>query len=89
MARYVVRTRVAAAPKSGGGQFRRPVHVRVYDTQAGGTEWHWVRGLTPGLVREWRNVDSRYDGPRSEYGKAIREARELAAKLNEMEEVLV
>ena len=80
--RYVVVTRTVSAPKSGGGQYRRPVAVRVYDTAAGGTEWHWVRRLTPGLVREWHNVDSRYDGPRSEYGKAIRQARALAAELN-------
>ncbi len=36
--RYVVSIRSASAPQSGGGRFRRPVHVRVLDRTA--SEWH-------------------------------------------------
>lgn len=78
--RFVVVTRSAHAPSSGRGRFRRPVHVRVMDSTV--SEWHAVRGLNDGVRYEYRNVDSRYDGPRSEYGQALRAARELAAKLN-------
>lgn len=78
--RFVVAIRSASAPSSGGGKYRRPVHVRVMDQTV--SEWHAVRGLNDGVKAEWRNVDSRYDGPRSEYGQALRAARELAAKLN-------
>lgn len=78
--RYVVVIRAANAPKSGGGKYRRPVHVRVMDTTQ--SEWHAVRGFNDGLKAEWSNVDKRYNGPRSEYGQAIRAAKELADRLN-------
>lgn len=79
-ARYIVVIRSANAPKSRGGKFRRPVHVRVMDSTQ--SEWHAVRGLNDGMIREWSNVDSRYTGPRSEYGQALAAAEQLAAELN-------
>lgn len=33
-------------------------------------------------MAEWRNVDSRYNGPRSEHGQALQAACELAETLN-------
>ena len=83
-ARFVIVTRSAAAPKSGGGKYRRPVHVRVLDSRQ--SEWHAVRGYNDGVKAEWSNVDSRYTGPRSAYGQALAAARELVADLNLAEE---
>lgn len=83
-ARYVVVTRCAPAT-GGAGRFRRPVHVRVMDTTR--SEWHAVRGLNDGVKLEVRNVDSRYAGPRSEYGRAVCKAQELAAALNALSAV--
>lgn len=77
--RFVVRTACCPAPSRGGGKFRRPVVVRVLDTAAGPSEWHWVRR---GVRARWENVDSRYDGPRAAYGQAMRSAAEIAARLN-------
>lgn len=77
--RYVVTVATCQAPSSGGGRFRRPVVVRVLDTTAGAGPWHWVRY---GVVSEWHNVDSRYDGPRSAYGQAIRAAHAECDALN-------
>ena len=85
--RYTVVIRSANAPKTGGGKYRRPVHVRVMDSTQ--SEWHAVRGLNDGLIREWSNVDSRYAGPRSEYGQAIAAAEALANQLNAECEALV
>ena len=61
--------------------------VRVLDSQSGPTNWHHVRS---GVVRQWGEIypcrgyalDSRYDGPRSSYGRALIEARALADRLN-------
>lgn len=77
--RFVVRQNVCQAPSGRGGKFRRPVVVRVLDTSAGPGQWHWVRF---GSVEEWRNVDSRYSGYRSEYGQALADARALCDRLN-------
>ena len=77
--RYVIRVVVASA-NSGNGKYRRPVHIRVMDSTV--SEWHAVRRLIPGLIREWKNCDSRYKGMRSDYGKSIRQARELCNRLN-------
>lgn len=82
-ARFVIVTRTAPAT-SGRGRYRRPVHVRVMDRTR--SEWHAVRGLNDGLKAEWRNVDSRYRGPRAEYGQALAAAARLAADLNLAEE---
>ena len=78
--RYVVSEACCHAPSSGGGKYRRPVVVRVLDTLAGPGYWHWVRS---GIVARWHNVDSRYDGPRAAYGRAIRAAAELCGRLNQ------
>ena len=80
MKRYVITIRSCPAPSSGGGRFRRPVTVRVLDTNSGRSEWHWVRN---GVVQSWPNVDSRYSGPRAAYGQALESARALAAELND------
>lgn len=81
-ARYVVKSHSADAPKSGGGKYRRPVHVRVYDTHhddyRGYGSW--------GAVKEFNNVDSRYSGHKSAHGQAKNEAHELASKLNQEHE---
>lgn len=77
--RYIVRVRQCQAPAANGGKYRRPVTVRVLDTTVGPSEWHWVRR---GVVQSWRNVDSRYDGPRSAYGQSLRSAAQLAEELN-------
>jgi hypothetical protein len=79
--RYKVTIRAASAPSSGGGKYRRPVHVRVLDMAVMKSEWHAVRGRG-GKVAEWSNVDSRYDGPRSEYGQALRAAEQMADAMN-------
>ena len=79
--RYQVVVKSAAGVNSGKGKYRRPVHVRVMDVTK--SEWHALRGLNDGLIAEWRNVDSRYKGLRSECGRALRAARELAKQLND------
>lgn len=78
--RYQVVIRSASA-NGGRGKYRRPVHVRVVDTTK--SEWHAVRGLNDGIISQWRNVDSRYTGPRSECGKALTAAEKLAKQLND------
>lgn len=82
--RYKISIRTASAPSSGGGKYRRPVHVRVLDTETMKSEWHAVRGFG-GKVAEWSNVDSRYDGPNSAYGQALRAAKSMVESLNAME----
>lgn len=74
---YQVITRSCYAPKSGGGKYRHPVRVLVVSVYKGA-----YRSNDPAIIREWRNVDSRYSGPRSEHGQALRAARELAERLN-------
>lgn len=78
--RYVVSTVTTTAGQSRGGRYRKPVIIRVLDTTA--SEWHAVRRLTPGVMGEWGNVDSRYDGPRSAHGNALAHAAKLADELN-------
>lgn len=77
--RFVVVSRSANAPKSGGGKYRRPVHVRVYDRH----HHQYNGGIGQrGAVEEWSNVDSRYSGNRSAHGQALVEAHSLANELN-------
>jgi hypothetical protein len=74
----------AHAPSARGGKYRRPVHVRVFDPEAQTTSYaRQGRGRSVVVVAEWRNVDSRYDGERSAFGRAIREAQEIVGKLGE------
>lgn len=75
---FKVVIRSCQAPKSGGGKYRRPVRVIVVNTNVQDPS----KPIRKGIVREWYNVDSRYDGPNSEYGKALAAATELASKLN-------
>jgi len=77
---FKISIRSAKAPQSGGGKYRRPVHVRVLDTRV--SEWHAVRGLNDGVRKEFKNVDARYAGLKSAYGQALREAQLLVADLN-------
>ena len=35
-----------------------------------------------GIIRYWPHLDARYDGPRSQFGRAIREAETLARAMN-------
>lgn len=65
------------APKSKGGKYRRPVRVLVVSQHKG-----CYRSNDPAIVREWCNVDSRYDGPNSAYGQAMAAARQLCDSLN-------
>lgn len=77
--RFQVVVRSCNAGSRGGGKYRRPAVIRVIDTHVADTD----RGqVLRGTVREWRNVDSRYRGPRSEFGKAFAAAEALAAELN-------
>jgi len=71
------------APKSGGGKYRRPVDVRVYNYRIQTTEYAKTgKGKNAVIYSQWRNVDCRYHGPKSAYGKAINEAKELVQILN-------
>lgn len=88
VARYQISVSTAPA-KGGNGKYRRPVHIYLFDTQAKGTRWHWVRGLNGGLVKMWANVDSRYSGPKSAYGQAMQEAKELCQQLNAEQVTLI
>lgn len=82
-ARYQIGSRTAAGGQSGGAQYRRPVHIRVYDTHH-----EDYRGIgSGGAVQEWDNVDSRYTGMRSAHGKALHAARELTTQLNAKHEM--
>jgi hypothetical protein len=75
----------ATAPCNGGkGKYRRPMHIRVIDTRQ--SYWHAVRGLNEGVKAIWRNRDSRYSGPRSEFGQACAAAQQLADELNAREQ---
>jgi len=84
--RYVVQVRDA----QGSVQYIHAVLIRVIDTAAGPTEWHRVRR---GVQRQWgghryqlgrfgRMLDARHKGPRSAFGKALAEAKQLADELN-------
>lgn len=77
---YQIVSRRYPAPRSNGGQYRRPVRLMVVDA-SDGIKPAYRRG-DPAIVQEWTNVDSRYDGPRSEHGKALRAAEALVEKLN-------
>ena len=71
------------APQSGGGKYRRPVRLLVVV----GEHKSCYRSNDPDILAEWRNLDSRYTGPRSEYGQALREAQQLVADVNANEAV--
>ena len=74
----------AHAPHSGGGSYRRPVHIRVFDPEKQKTEYaRQGKGKAVVVHTAWNNVDSRYHGPKSAYGQCIDAARELVAMLNE------
>ena len=79
---FQVISRSCRAPKSGGGKYRHPVHILVVK----GETKHAYRAGDADVIREWSNVDSRYDGPRSAHGQALAAARNLATSLNEKEE---
>jgi hypothetical protein len=83
--RYQIVKRAFPAPSSGGGKYRRAVQLMVVDATNGIKSAY--RRNDPTIVREWRNVDSRYDGPRSEYGQAKRAAEALVAQLNAQQEI--
>jgi hypothetical protein len=77
--RFVVVTRQIAAPGR-GRNFYYPAEVRVMDrTQS---EWHALRGLNDGVKYRKKVCGTKYSGPRSEYGRALNEAKQLANKLN-------
>lgn len=87
--RYRVDVKTAQAPSKYWGAARV---IRVLDTSVGPTDWHWVR---KGTVAQWgdahagrwsRHLDGNYTGPRSAFGNALREAKELAERLNREEE---
>lgn len=77
---FQIVTRSCSAPKSGGGKYRRPVRVLVVDATNGIKPAY--RQNDPSVIREWRNVDSRYNGPRSEHGQALRAANQMVERLN-------
>ena len=77
-AAFQIISRSYNAPKSGGGKYRRPVRILVVSQYKNA-----YRHGDPAIVQEWRNVDSRYSGPRSEHGQALAAARELVNRLNE------
>lgn len=74
---YQIITRSCAAPKSGGGKYRRPVRILVVSQFKPA-----YRRNDPAVIAEWSNVDSRYSGPRSAHGQALQAARELCERLN-------
>ena len=78
---YSIVIRTISAPKSGGGQYRRPVRVLVVSQVKG----RYAYSDDPDVVAEWYNVDSRYAGDRSAYGSALRQAREMVDTLNRAE----
>jgi len=63
---YQIISRSCYAPKSGNGRYRRPVRILVVSKFKS-----CYRHNDPAIVREWKNVDSRYDGPRSAHGQAL------------------
>lgn len=71
------------APKAGAGRYRRPVSVRVYiPADQAGPYAREGKGRQATFVRYWDNVDSRYDGPRSAYGRALDNACLLSERIN-------
>lgn len=80
MKKFQIVTRSCNAPKSGGGKYRRPVRVLVVDMTEGVKPAY--RHGDPTVKAEWSNMDSRYDGPRSEHGQALRAAKEMVERLN-------
>lgn len=80
MNRYIVKISSARTVGAGSnGKYRRPVNIYVLDTAAGATMWYWVR---QGIIRAWRNCDSRYSGSRSLYGQSLAEANRICENLN-------
>ena len=74
----------AHAPSAGGGKYRRPVHIRVFDPDVQKTEYaRKGKGKAVKAHTVWKNVDSRYHGPKSAYGQCMAAARALIAMLNE------
>lgn len=79
MARYIVVTRQVQRPGRGKNGYQ-PAEVRVLDqTQS---EWHAVRGLNDGIKFRREVTNTKYRGPRSGYGQALREAQAVADRLN-------
>lgn len=93
---YIVMIR--SAPLRGStsaGKYRRPVRIAVIEIdrarlRPGDSEPRMISTHARGVVRiveTWENVDSRYDGPRSAYGQALRSARAMAERLTASGEI--
>jgi len=70
----IIATVCVKAPKSGGGKFRHAVDVVIFD----GVKMPRVEKNRAKYITVRRNVDARYQGPRSACGMAYAAARELA-----------
>jgi len=82
-AQYQIAIVYAHAPKSNGGNYRHLVHVRVYAPKLQKTEYAKTgKGRSVKILKEWSNVDSRYNGPKSAYGQALGNAQELVELMN-------
>jgi hypothetical protein len=75
MRTYRIITVCAASVCKGLGSFRRPRHIRIVQDGCRAT------GVGYTAVAEWRNVDSRYTGPKSAYGQSMESARQTLAAL--------
>lgn len=80
-AKYAITTVGVPGPSSGKAKYMRWGQVRVYDaTQPG------YAGLGKGTNRvtiyESSPVDTRYSGPKSAYGQALAEARQICDEAN-------
>jgi len=73
----------AHGPCTGGGKYRRPVHIRIFNPDIQPTEYaRQGKGRSVIVQAEWKNVDSRFQGPRSAYGQSLAMARSVLARLN-------
>lgn len=81
MSVYSIVVRSAPSTNSGGGQYRRPVRILVVQGAIKGCYRHGDKDV----IESWENEDSRYQGPRSGYGKAWAAAVKLRSLLTQAE----
>lgn len=75
-------TVVQLGARGRGRNYFFPVEVRLYDIDVQETEYAKSgRGPKVKVIRSWCCNNTKHTGPRSEYGKALREAEAMRKEL--------
>ncbi len=84
---YAIVIRPCDASRKDGGRFRRPVNIYVINlTMCGGAVPERISWSSIYFVKLYDNVDSRFRGPRSAYGKAMTDAKSVIDALTLMKQ---